>query len=95
MAYRDKHGSFANWHDLLNSEEFTAKGLKWAVRQEPQLRLAQLSDGLQVAPGWTLRFNLIADGRAYDVSLEDNTDNSRGYAVLTDERGIIRESNAL
>src|ERR1700730_9424399 len=49
MAYRDKHGSFANWHDLLNSEEFTARGLKWAARQEPQLSVVQLSDGPQVA----------------------------------------------
>ena len=95
MAYRDKHGSFANWHDLRNSEEFTANGLKWAARQEPQLSLVQLSDGSQVAPGWSLRFNLIADSRGYDVLLEDTTENSRGYAVFTDERGLIRESSAL
>ena len=45
--------------------------------------------------GWSLRLNVTADGKAYDALLEDTTDKSCGYAALTDERGVIRQSKAI
>ncbi|HXN50410.1 MAG TPA: hypothetical protein VN943_00635 [Candidatus Acidoferrum sp.] len=46
-------------------------------------------------PGWTLRLNVSSDGKGYDVLLEDTTDQTCGYAAVTDERGIIRQSKAI
>ena len=39
-----------------------------------------------------MRLNVTADGKGYDLILEDLTDKSCGYALATDERGIIRQS---
>jgi hypothetical protein len=94
MAYRDKHGSFASWFTLQASVNFALKG---AAGQESQSRFVVAGDP-QVSPdppGWNLRFNLTADGQGYDVLLEDTNDKEHGYALLTDERGLIRECKAL
>jgi hypothetical protein len=45
-------------------------------------------------PGWSLRLNLTKDGAGYDLMLEDTTDKTCGYAAVTDERGVIRQSKA-
>ena len=95
LAYRGKHGSFAEWHILLTSEEFRDKGLKWAARQAPQLADAHFSNGPEVLPGWNLRLNVTANAKSYDVLLEDTNDKDHGYAVQTDERGLIRECKTL
>jgi hypothetical protein len=42
-----------------------------------------------------LRLNITADGQGYDVLLEDTTDKNCGYAAVTDERGVIRQSKAI
>jgi hypothetical protein len=39
--------------------------------------------------------NLTTDGRGYDLMLEDLTDQSCGYAVVSDERGIIWQSETI
>jgi hypothetical protein len=46
----------------------------------------------EILPGRSLRLNVTADGKGYDLILEDLTDKSCGYALATDERGIIRQS---
>jgi hypothetical protein len=90
MAYRNRHGSFASWHTVV-SERFVQKSI---AGQEIQPTFVHFAD-LQVPSGWNLRFNLTADGRGYDVLLEDKGDKEHAYAVSTDERGVVRECTAI
>jgi hypothetical protein len=92
MVYRTQYGSFASWHILLLSEKFVFKSV---AEQEPQPPFVQLDFLRVVPPGWNLRLNLTADGQGYDALLEDKTDKEHGYALLTDERGLIRESTVV
>jgi len=93
--YKIKHGTYATWESLAASGEFLERGLKRAARNEPQLAGVKLSNGTEILPGWTLRLNLTADGKGYDLLLEDTTDKTCGYAAVTDERGLIRQSKAI
>jgi hypothetical protein len=95
MDYKNAHGVYAAKDALLASEEFTGRGMAWAVKNDPQLANARLSNGPEVLPGWSLRLNLAADGNGYVVLLEDATDKSYGYAAVTDERGVIRQSKTI
>ena len=49
----------------------------------------------EILPGWNLRLNVHSDGQGYDLLLTDMTDEKCGYAVLTDENGVIRQSKAI
>jgi hypothetical protein len=91
--YRTRHGAYASRDVLLASEEFKGRGWTWAAKNDPQF--VSLFSGLGIPPGSLLRLNVTADGKAYDVLLEDTTDQSCGYAVVSDERGMIRESKAI
>lgn len=95
MDYKNKHGVYASKDTLLASEEFTGRGMAWAAKNDPQLASAHVSIGPEVLPGWSLRLNLTADGQAYDLVLEDLTDKACGYAAITDERGVIRQSKTI
>jgi len=95
MDYKNKHGAYASKDALLASEEFVGRGLAWAAKHDPQLANAKISNGPEILPGWSLRLNLTADGQAYDLVLEDLTDKACGYAALTDERGVIRQSKVI
>src|SRR5271168_1250153 len=95
MDYKNKHGVYASKDALLASEEFTGRGMAWAAKNDPQLADAHVSNGPEVLPGWSLRLNLAADGNGYDVLLEDIRDKSCGYAAVTDERGVIRQSKTI
>jgi hypothetical protein len=77
----------------LNTAElrYKAKHGAYATRDE-----LAASDEFKVAlSGWSLRLNVTADGKGYYALLEDTTDKSCGYAALTDERGVIRQSKAI
>jgi hypothetical protein len=76
---------------LLASGEFKAK---WLTKIE-SLAKAPVSSGPELLPGWSLRLNVTTDGQGYDLLLEDTTDKSCGYAAVTDERGVIRQSKAI
>jgi hypothetical protein len=51
--------------------------------------------GPEIVPGWKLRLTVSKDGSAYDLSLEDVTDPKCGYAVMSDERGIVRQGKSV
>jgi len=93
VRYRTRHGAYASRDVLLAGEEFRGRGWTWATKNDPQF--VTLSSGPEIPPGWSLRLNVTADGKAYDVLLEDTTDKTCGYAAVTDERGIIRQSKAI
>jgi hypothetical protein len=93
--YRAKHGAYVPWDILVTAEEFTGLGMKWAARNEPQLANVHFGSAPEILPGWRLRLNLTADGKGYDLLLEDATDKTCGYAAITDERGLIRQSKII
>ena len=77
------------------SKEFTDCVIEGIAGIDPQRAAAHFSKGPEILPGWTLRLNLTKDGKGYDLLLEDTSDEKRGYAAVTDERGIIRQSKAI
>jgi hypothetical protein len=93
--YNHKHGGYAPWEILRTSDEFTDSGLKWAAKMEPQLADAKLGPGPEILLGWNLRLNVTADGKGYDLLLEDTTDKACHYAAGSDERGVIRQSKTI
>ncbi|HEY4740558.1 MAG TPA: hypothetical protein VIH76_08195 [Candidatus Acidoferrales bacterium] len=95
LKYRQRNKVYASWSVLVTSEEFTSLDRAWAAPQNSQLATAHFSDGPEILPGWALRLNLTADKQGYDILLEDTTDTDCGYAALTDERGLIRQSKAI
>ena len=94
--YQGRHGgAYAPWEILVTSEEFTGRGMKWAAQLDPQLANAHFAAAPEILPGWRLRLNVTAGGKGYDLLLEDAIDTKCGYAALTDERGVIRQSKPL
>jgi len=105
VPYHSKNGSYATWQTLLSSqpeyfEEFLAR--QRVVYSAPPytaprqiLPAIQFKDPPEILPGWNLRLNVHSDGQGYDLLLTDMTDEKCGYAVLTDENGVIRQSKAI
>jgi hypothetical protein len=93
--YRYKHGGFVIWATLVKNEDLKLRGMEFAAQNEPKLGSVSLSEGPEILPGWMLRLNLTPDGKGYDVMLQDKTDKTCGYAALTDERAIIRQSKTI
>ena len=95
VTYKLTQGQYVSWDTLVSNGDFTDKGSKWLSKDNPKTANLQFSKGPQALPGWALRLNVSANGKAYDLLLEDTTDNKCGYAALTDERGVIRQSKAI
>jgi hypothetical protein len=76
------------------SKEF-AEYEKECLANIPELAAVHFSKGPEILSGWTLRLNLTNDGRGYDLLLEDTVNRACGYAAVTDERGVIRQSKAI
>ena len=91
VEYRAKHGFYAARDVLLTSDEFREK---WMAKIESMAK-APVSFGPEILPGWSLRLNVTADGQSFDVLLADTTDTSCGYAVVSNETGVIRQSKAI
>ena len=83
-----RYGSYASWQTLLAHEpEYLNAWLSTYYAHQPNMHFGDLPE---ILPGLTLRLSVHADGRGYDVLVEDVRDKN-GYAGLSDERGIIRE----
>jgi len=94
VSYQQKNGSFATWQTLLSTEPKLFDGFLTVAnrRGNPNLHFADLPE---VLPGWNLRLNVHSDGRGFDVMLKDMTDEKCGYAALSDESGLIRQSKVI
>jgi len=89
----NNYGSYASWQILLaHQPKYASNFLAMNYPQEANLQFAEMPE---ILPGWSLRFNVHPDGLGYDVRLQDLTDKTCGYAVLTDESGVIRQSKAM
>jgi hypothetical protein len=83
-----KYGSYGAWQTLLaHQSEYLNE---WLVRFYSQQANLRFGDAPEILAGYKLRLNVHTDGQGYDILLEDATDKT-GYAVLSDERAVIRE----
>jgi hypothetical protein len=87
------YGSYASWQTLLaHQPKYANKFLTMNYPKEANLQFGEMPE---ILPGWSLRFNVHADGQGYDVRLQSLTDKTCWYAALTDECGVIRQSKAI
>jgi hypothetical protein len=87
------YGSYASWQTLLAQQpKFFDQLLAINYPQEANLYFAEMPE---ILPGWTLRFNVRAEGLGYDVRLQGMTAKQYGYAALTDESGVIWQGEPL
>ena len=93
-GYRAQNGAYANWDTLLMSREAADYLAKCAAQIEERPG-AHFSKGPEIWPGWTLRLDLTDGDHGYDLMLENTTDKTCGYAAVTDDRGVIRQSKAI
>lgn len=93
--YQKKHGTFANWDALYAEGYFDQSGTKYVSQDFPTVAHALYGRGPEIVPGWKLRLNVSNSGKSYDALLEDVTDAKCGYAGLTDDRGLIRQSKSV
>jgi hypothetical protein len=93
--YRKKHDVYANWDTLMGIGDFSSNGTKWAPADFPTVAHALYGNGAEIVPGWRLRLHLSKGDKAYDLLLEDVTDPKCGYAVFSDERGLIRQGKSI
>ena len=93
--YRKKHDVYANWDTLVGIGDFSSNGTKWAPAEFPTVAHALYGNGAEIVPGWRLRLHLSKGDKAYDLLLEDVTDPKCGYAVFSDERGLIRQGKSI
>ncbi|HEV8075166.1 MAG TPA: hypothetical protein VGP66_04930 [Candidatus Acidoferrum sp.] len=93
--YRKKHDVYANWDTLVGIGDFSSSGTKWAPAEFPTVAHALYGNGAEIVPGWRLRLQLSKGDKAYDLLLEDVTDPKCGYAVFSDERGLIRQGKSI
>jgi hypothetical protein len=93
VTYHSKNGSFVVWNTLVSDQpKYFDKFLAMHGLQKAN---AHFSDAPEILPGWNLRLNVHLDGQGYDLLLRDMTDEKCGYAALTDENGVIRQSKAI
>jgi hypothetical protein len=90
--YKKSHDAFANWETLVGNGDFSESGTKWASESFPTVAHALYGRGPEIVPGWKLRLQVAGSGSGYDLLLEDVNDSKCGYAVLSDERGLLRQS---
>lgn len=95
LNYKKSHGTYANWDTLFGNGDFSETGTKWAPESFPTVAHAMYGRAKEIVPGWKLRLNLSNNGNSYDLLLEDATDPKCGYAVVSDDRGLIRQSKAI
>ncbi len=93
--YKQAHGVYAIWTTLIGNGDFTDSGTKWAPASMPTVAHAMYGPGPEIVPGWKLRLTVSKDGSDYDLLLEDVNDPKCGYAVISDDRGLIRQGKTI
>lgn len=94
-SYKRNHGAYATWETLISNGDFSETGTRWAPESFPTVAHAMYGPGPEIVPGWKLRLQLSREGAAYDLLLEDVTDPKCSYAVISDERGLIRQGKSI
>ena len=88
-----QYGSYESWQTLRDRHltDLNAWLARFYYSREANVHFG---DTPEILPGWNLRLNVNADGQGYVLLLEDSTDKT-GYALLGDERAVIRECKYL
>lgn len=87
------YGSYSSWQTLLaHQPEYLNQ---WLTRYYPEDVGLRFGDMAEILPGFSLRFNVRADGQGYDMRLQDTTGKKWGYAAFSDESGVIWQAEAL
>ena len=94
VTYHSEYGSYAAWQNLARRKP-RYFDMKLIARSNPQLAEQRVADEPEILPGWSLRLNVHADDKGYDVLLQDMTDKQCWYAAYTNESGLIRQSKAI
>lgn len=94
-TYKKNHGAYVTWDTMFGNGDFSETGTKWAPESLPTVAHAMYGSGPEIVPGWKLRLHISKDGKSYDLLLEDVSDPKCGYAVISDERGLIRQGKAV
>ena len=89
MDYKQTHGRYATWDELVPSGAISRhekpgtmfQGLNLSVRPE-------------VTPGWVLDLVTAADGQGYELSLRNVADKC-GFSFFSDQRGIIYQGGVI
>jgi hypothetical protein len=95
VAYLQQYGKYGTWADLVSEPDFMNKGGVAVRRSSAQPSFVTRARSLDFMLGWRIRLHVSADGQSYDLRLEDTTDKQCGYASISDESGIIRQSKAI
>lgn len=94
VNYKKNHDGYATWDNLQSNGDFSSGGTKWAG-DSTTLSHALYGPAPEVVPGWKLRLAVSADGKHYDLLLEDANDPKCQFAVITDERGLVRHAKSI
>lgn len=94
-SYKKNQGAYVTWDTMFGNGDFSETGTKWAPESLPTVAHAMYGSGPEIVPGWKLRLHISKDGKSYDLLLEDVSDPKCGYAVISDERGLIRQGKAV
>ena len=94
-SYRKYFDEFLARHKVENARNSVENGSGGVVWRPKTIFINQFNDPPEILPGWNLRLNVHSDAQGYDLLLTDMTDEKCGYAVLTDENGVIRQSKAI
>lgn len=93
-GYHSEQGSYGSWQTLLGNQEYHEYLNGWLARFYPefypQASRVQFGSLPGVLPGLNIRLSVAPDGQSYIVFVEDIADKT-GFALVSDERGIIRE----
>jgi hypothetical protein len=92
VGEQSSYGSFASWPTLLaHQQEYLNEWLAKSYSRDSNVHFGSTPE---ILPGWNLRLIVPTEGQGWIVLLTDATDES-GYALLSDESGIIRECKPL
>jgi len=94
-SFKHEIGRYGSWEELAGREKFANRLANLITEAYPRLRNLKISANLKVLPGWRVRLNLSGDSKSYDLRFEDLSDEKCGYAALSDESGVIRQSKAI
>jgi hypothetical protein len=92
VGEQSTYGSFASWQTLLaHQQEYLNDWLRRFYSRDPNVHFGSTPE---ILPEWNLRLIVPMDGQGWVVLLRDAKDET-GYAVLSDESGVIRECKYL
>jgi hypothetical protein len=92
VTERATYGSYASWETILTHYQHPMnQWLASVYLRDPNVHFGSTPE---ILPGWNLRLVVPLDGTGWIVVLEDAKDKT-GYAVVSDESGVIRECKYL